>query len=201
MFKNQWILSAVILLSFVSLSCQHHYHHKRHCKHHQHKHKCKGQHKCSKCSFKKESVAVVSALNNSEVKGSVRFIKKEKKSIVVSAHITGLNPEKKYGFHIHQYGDCREEGKNAGTHLNPYKTKHGSPDSKDKHMGDLGNLESDAKGTAVYEKTINNMCLYKLSGRSVIIHAQEDDLKSQPSGNAGAYIGCGVIGWTPSNNE
>ena len=65
---------------------------------------------------------------------------------------------------------------------------------KKKHAGDLGNLIAGPKGIAVYKKTVN-MCLRKAGGRAVIIHAGEDDLKSQPSGNSGAYIGCGVIGY------
>lgn len=146
--------------------------------------------------MKKAGVAVVSPVNKSKAKGWVSLHKIKKKQVLVKAEITGLKPNQKYGFHIHQYGDCRDNGKNAGSHLGSHKegSKHGSPDSKEKHMGDLGNLIAGKDGKAVYEKTLN-MCMYKLGGRSVIIHANEDDLKSQPSGNAGPYIGCGVIGY------
>ena len=145
---------------------------------------------------KKAGVAVVSSVNKSTVKGWVSFHKTEKRQVTIKAEITGLKPNQKYGFHIHQYGDCRDNGKNAGKHLGSYKksAKHGAPDSKHKHIGDLGNLTAGKDGTAVYKKTLS-MCMYKLGGRSVIIHANEDDLKSQPSGNAGPYIGCGVIGY------
>lgn len=231
MTRKYIIFPIFIFFGFISLSCQHHKHHRaghhqcgkcsskhhlhgKSCKSHKYKRHCakhhKGHyhHKYSKCSakhhkhkcLKKEGIAVISSLNDSQIEGSVQFTKKSKKSVIVSARITGLEPQKKYGFHIHQYGDCRNKGEKAGTHLNPYRTEHGSHDSKNRHMGDLGNLESDANGVAVYKQTID-ICMRKLSGRSVIIHAQKDDLKSQPSGNSGPYIGCGVIGWTSIKDE
>ena len=227
MVKKQILFPIFIFLGCISLSCQHHKgqqhqysskccakHHKAHKGHKCSKccakhHKAHKSYKCSKCCakhhknkawLKKEGVAIISPLNNSKITGSVRITKKAEKSILVSAHITGLKPQKKYGFHIHQYGDCREGGKKAGTHLNPYHAEHGSHDSKNRHMGDLGNLESDAKGTATYEQKVD-VYMYKLSGRSIIIHAQEDDLKSQPSGNSGPYIGCGVVGWASTKSE
>ncbi len=165
----------IATISFLNISCMH-----------RHKYK----------KMKKAGVAVVSPVNKSKAKGWVSLHKIKKKQVLVKAEITGLKPNQKYGFHIHQYGDCRDNGKNAGSHLGSHKegSKHGSPDSKEKHMGDLGNLIAGKDGKAVYEKTLN-MCMYKLGGRSVIIHANEDDLKSQPSGNAGPYIGCGVIGY------
>ena len=168
------ILLLIITFTLLNISCAHR----------KYKHK-----------YKKEGVAVISPVNNSKVKGWVHFHKIERKKVLVKAEITGLEPNKKYGFHIHQYGDCREDGKNAGGHLSYYKeSKHGAPDSKEKHMGDLGNLVTGKTGTATYQNTLD-ICMYKVGGRSVIIHANEDDLKSQPSGNAGSYIGCGVTGY------
>ena len=175
-------------------------------------HKCKKSscHRgCKKCSHhghhrhhgKKDSlmegVASLAPVGNSKVSGWVRFqrtfLKDGEKAIKISAQISGLNPGKKHGFHIHQYGDCTRDGKKAGSHFNPYKSSHGGPSSGEKHSGDLGNLTADSKGVAVYEQTLKG-CLKKWIGRSVIVHAGEDDLKTQPTGNAGPYIGCGVIG-------
>ena len=162
------------ILFICNTSCAHRRHYKKH---------------------KKESLAVIKPLNKSQVRGWVHFQKsKKKKQVLVKAEITGLKPNKEYGFHIHQYGDCRENGKNAGAHWNPKGHAHGSPDSPKRHWGDLGNLKANAKGKAVYENTVK-MCLYKTGGRSLIIHANKDDLKSQPSGNAGPYIACGVVGY------
>ena len=159
--------------SFWNISCAHHKRHKHH---------------------KKESVAIISPVNKSQVRGWVHFQKIKRKTVLVRAEITGLSPNKKHGFHIHQYGDCRNDGQNAGTHWNPKGHPHGSVDSKKRHWGDLSNLIADSKGKALYEKEVN-MCLHKVGGRSVIIHAHPDDLKTQPSGKAGPYMACGVIGY------
>ena len=174
--KKTW--SYLLLLIFLGFNVS--------CAHHRHRKKC---HK-----HKKQSLAVIKPVNKSQVQGWVQFQKTQKKKVLVKAEITGLAPNKEYGFHIHQYGDCRENAKNAGSHWNPKGKRHGAPDSKDRHYGDLGNLKSDAKGKAVYEKEVK-MCIYKAGGRSVILHADKDDLKSQPSGKAGPYIACGVIGY------
>ena len=159
------------LLSFFSISCAHH--------HHRH--------------IKKESLAPVSPVNNSKVHGYVRFKQWNEDQVLVIAKVAGLKPGGKYGFHIHRYGECRENGVYAGPHFNPYGSEHGAPHSEERHEGDLGNLTAGPNGVALYKKIID-ICLYKISGRSVIIHARPDDLRSQPSGNAGPYIGCGVIG-------
>lgn len=142
--------------------------------------------------FKSEGLASVSSLGEGSVKGTVTFMKSEE-GIRVVAQISGLKPGKSHGFHIHQYGDCSQGGKNAGTHFNPYKHSHGGPHSKEKHLGDLGNLTANEKGEALYDQNFKG-CIKKLIGRSVIIHEGADDFKTQPTGGAGAYIGCGVIG-------
>ena len=146
------------------------------------------------CKWTKEGKAWIYPVNKSKVSGWVSFQKQAKKQVLVKAEVRGLKPNKKYGFHIHEYGNCRNNGKNAGGHFNPKGHKHGSADSAERHMGDLGNLKADKNGRAVYEKTLK-ICMKKVGGRSVIVHAGPDDLKSQPSGNAGPYIGCGLIGY------
>ena len=175
-----FLMPPVVIFSFLNISCAHYFH---------------GKHK-----HKKDSLAVVSPVNNSKVKGWVHFKKLENKQVLVRAKILGLEPNKKYGFHIHKYGDCRENGKNAGAHLGSHKNKHGAPHSEEKHMGDLGNLKTGKKGVAVYQQVLD-ICMRKIGGRSVIIHANEDDLKSQPSGNAGPYIGCGIIGYVKKSDH
>ena len=182
MRNNLPVFLLVITFSFLNISCMHYY-------------------KYKKYKHKKESLTVISSVNDSKVQGWVHFHKIEHKKVLVTAEIKGLKPNKKYGFHIHQYGDCRENGKNAGGHLSYYEdSRHGSPNSEEKHMGDMGNLRSGKAGTSVYKKVLD-ICMYKIGGRSVIIHANEDDLKSQPSGNAGPYIGCGVIGYVKKSDQ
>ncbi len=161
--------------------------------------------KCKKKSFckyrkSKNAVSLIFPVNNSKVKGWVQFTNTEGKKVLIKAEVSGLKPDQKHGFHIHQYGDCRDNGQNVGNHFNPYEVKHGAPHQKEKHLGDLGNLKSNKKGIAFYQETMK-MRVKKLIGRSIVVHADTDDLKSQPSGNSGAYIGCGVIGRLPSTEK
>lgn len=115
----------------------------------------------------------------------------------ITAHITGLTPGK-HGFHIHEFGNCAcDDALCAGDHFNPTHTAHGGPHSDIRHVGDFGNIIADEKGIGVYEAVDTHATLNgptSIIGRTVIIHAQEDDLTSQPSGNAGARISCGVVG-------
>ena len=118
--------------------------------------------------------------------------------VKVHAEITGLTPNGKHGFHIHEKGDLSAPDlASAGTHFNPGGHKHGGPDAAERHGGDLGNLEADANGKATYDATIQGITLDEgatgIIGKSVIVHEKADDLKSDPSGNSGARIGGGVI--------
>ncbi len=111
--------------------------------------------------------------------------------------ITGLS-EGKHGFHVHEKGDCSApDGSSAGGHFNPDGKPHGGPDSPEHHRGDLGNIEADATGTAQVNIHMPGITLDSgpdsVMGKAIIVHAGEDDLTSQPSGNAGARVGCGVI--------
>lgn len=119
--------------------------------------------------------------------------------VKVEVNVTGLDPNSKHGFHIHEFGDCSaSDGASAGGHFNPEINTHGSPDSDTHHAGDLGNLETNNRGEArsVFEvKGISiNSGANPIIGRAVIIHKNPDDLISQPTGGAGARIACGVIG-------
>lgn len=129
---------------------------------------------------------VIGAVTFSEVEGGVRII----------ADIGGLTPGK-HGFHIHEHGDCSaHDGSTAGGHFNPTGKKHGGPDSAERHMGDLGNLEANEYGFAHYDRVDKGLSLegqYSIIGKSIVIHEGEDDLKSDPTGNSGARIGCGEI--------
>ncbi len=187
MMKKLIISLSLLIGMFLSLSCKHASHHSHH-RYHKKKH-----------SYNVESLAVLNAVNNSTTKGWVRFQKNNKllgkKKVIVSAEIAGLEAHKKYGFHIHQYGNCSENAQHTGGHFNPHGTKHGSPDSKEHHIGDLGNLVANEHGVASYKKTLH-ICAWSIMGRSVLVHAKTDDGKSQPSGKSGPYISCGVIGRT-----
>jgi Cu-Zn family superoxide dismutase len=128
--------------------------------------------------------------------GVVRFETVEH-GVRVVADITGLAPGK-HGFHIHEYGDCSsEDGSSAGGHFNPAGMPHSMPASEKRHAGDLGNIEADNSGKAhldYVDAVISFTGPNSIVGRGVIVHEKEDDLKTQPTGNAGARLACGVIG-------
>jgi superoxide dismutase, Cu-Zn family len=130
------------------------------------------------------------------VTGTITF-NKTNDGVRVVADLQGLTPGK-HGFHIHEFGDCNApDGMSAGGHFNPEKKPHGAPGEMNSHEGDLGNVTADASGKAHYEYTDKMLMLegpHSIVGRSVIVHKMEDDLKSQPVGNAGARVACGVIG-------
>ncbi|MBL4771631.1 MAG: superoxide dismutase family protein [Planctomycetes bacterium] len=106
-------------------------------------------------------------------------------TILVEAHITGLAPGA-HGFHIHQFGDLSStDGESAGGHYNPDRHDHSGPTSSRRHASDLGNLVADANGVADYTREDRELTLrgsHSIVGRAVIIHAGEDDLRSQPTG-------------------
>jgi Cu-Zn family superoxide dismutase len=142
------------------------------------------------------AVAVVHPLGDSKVKGKVTFTQKNG-GVEIVAELTGLEPGE-HGFHVHEFGDCSmASGECAGGHFNPTGAPHAGPDDAQRHVGDLGNITVDDSGKATYKRVDKMVALNgknSVIGRSVIVHAGRDDLKSQPSGDAGARVGCGVIG-------
>jgi Cu-Zn family superoxide dismutase len=143
-----------------------------------------------------KAIAVLSAASGSSVAGTVTFTAGSD-GVSVVADITGLAPGK-HGFHIHEFGDCSaKDATSAGGHYNPMKHPHAGPDVMERHTGDLGNLEADASGKAHLELKDKMMKLggdTSIIGYAVIVHEKADDLKTQPTGDAGGRIACGVIG-------
>lgn len=142
------------------------------------------------------AIAVLHPTENSKVAGTVTFTQAAD-GVQVSATVSGLAVGK-HGFHIHQFGDCSApDGTSAGGHYNPDGNPHAGPYAQKRHMGDLGNLEADPSGRANYLRLDKILTLEgpkSIIGRAVIVHAREDDLTSQPTGNAGPRKACGVIG-------
>ena len=108
-------------------------------------------------------------------------------------------PPGQHGIHIHEHGACEDEGKTAGGHFNPDNTPHGflpTNGPTKAHAGDTGNLIVNADGTGTLQLFVPGLTLatgpHAIAGKAVILHANPDDF-SQPAGNAGARIGCGVI--------
>ena len=120
----------------------------------------------------------------------------DKLRVIVFAQ--GLKPGQEHGFHIHEAGDCSSgDGMSAKGHFNPHGKPHGQPTSAERHAGDLPALKAGKDGRAKLDTTIDVITLRpgpaSIIGRGLIIHADPDDYKTQPTGNAGARIACGVI--------
>ena len=117
--------------------------------------------------------------------------------IRVVAEVNGLTPGA-HGFHIHEKGDCSApDGTSAGGHFNPGARPHGNPEHADHHAGDMPQLIANAAGVATLTAYLDGVSLGDeangIVGRSVIVHAAPDDFKTQPTGNSGARLACGVI--------
>src|SRR5262249_45471817 len=143
-----------------------------------------------------KAVAVLNSTEGNNVRGTVTFTK-EGDNVKVVAHIEGLSAGK-HGFHIHEWGDCSsKDGAAAGGHFNPTTAQHGAREASTRHAGDLGNIEAGADGKAHVEFTDAVLKLdgpNSIIGHAVIVHANPDDFKTQPTGNAGGRQACGVIG-------
>lgn len=129
--------------------------------------------------------------------GSVAFMETAE-GLQVEVSVANV-PEGKHGFHIHEKGDCSDEGKAAGGHYNPANVKHGlmaQEGPQHAHAGDMGNIEVASDGTGTLSVFLPGIYLVgkepSVAGLSVILHEKEDDF-SQPTGNAGGRIGCGII--------
>jgi Cu-Zn family superoxide dismutase len=141
------------------------------------------------------AIAIMLPTEGNTARGIVRFEATEG-GVRVQAEITGL-AEGNHGFHVHQYGDCSApDGTSTGGHFNPTGHDHAGPSAETQHVGDMGNITAKADGTATYDAVLPFLKLtgeHGIVGRGVIVHAGEDDLASQPTGDAGARQGCGGI--------
>jgi superoxide dismutase, Cu-Zn family len=150
------------------------------------------------CGGGTKAQATIEARSGSTVAGTADF-EADGDLVTLSVALTGLMPGM-HGIHIHEKGDCSAmDGASAGPHWNPFSSPHGQPTAAEHHYGDLGNLEAAADGTASLAFSTGQWTIgtttstqAEIVGRAVIIHANPDDF-SQPAGNAGMRIGCGVI--------
>ncbi len=142
------------------------------------------------------AVAVLHPTEGNKARGVVVFVQKNG-YVEITGVVTGLTPGF-HGFHIHEFGDCSDpKALSTGGHYNPTNKPHGAPDSTERHVGDLGNIHADSSGKAIIriqDKVISLNGPYSIIGRGVIVHSGADDLKTQPTGNAGSRVACGVIG-------
>lgn len=143
----------------------------------------------------RKAVAVLSPTQGNNVTGTITFTE-ERDGVRVIADVRGLTPGS-HGFHVHDKGDCSApDAASAGSHFNPENMPHGGPDAAQRHAGDLGNIMADASGHGRLDRIDHHLSFSgpnSILGRAVIVHAKADDLKSQPAGDAGARVACGVI--------
>lgn len=143
------------------------------------------------------AVAELQPTAGNDTRGTVTFTQLEG-GVEVVVDVTGMTGGAgKRGFHIHETGDCSApDGTSAGGHFNPTEMAHGGPTDDTRHAGDFGNLEFNADGvaqTTFIDTHISFTGPNSIIGRAVIVHLAEDDLQSQPTGDAGPRAACGVI--------
>lgn len=150
-----------------------------------------------KSSAPLKAITMLHPTAGNKVSGTVTFTEVAD-GVQVHADITGLTAGN-HGFHVHEFGDCSAADlSSAGGHFNPTKKPHAGPDDAERHVGDMGNVQADASGKATLDYVDHQISLTNdqdsVIGRSVVVHAKADDLKTQPAGDSGARIACGVIG-------
>ncbi len=144
-----------------------------------------------------KAVAELKATTGNKVSGTVTFTRQaDGNGVRVQAEVIGLSPGK-HGFHLHEKGDCSApDASSAGGHFNPTKMDHGAPTAMPHHAGDFGNITADKDGKAKLDIVDPELTFEgdnSVIGHAVIVHAKADDLKSQPSGDAGGRVSCGVV--------
>jgi Cu-Zn family superoxide dismutase len=143
-----------------------------------------------------KATAKLAPTTGNTANGTVTFVQKGTK-VAVDARISGLTPGS-HGFHIHEKGDCSSgDGMSTGGHFNPLAKAHGNPTVPDHHAGDMPMLVADASGNATLVVELDVMTIGSgntdIVGRGLIVHKDPDDYTTQPTGNSGARVACGVI--------
>ena len=158
----------------------------------------------------KTPIQAIAFFDGKKIKGSVVFTEDLKNDVVIiDISIEGLKKSGLHGFHVHESGDLTSQCESMCAHFNPFNKTHGCPNSKVRHVGDLGNIKTNAKGEAKYSFCDSVIKLRgtksNIIGRGLIIHEDEDDCgkggnaESLKTGNAGKRIACAVIGYAKQN--
>ncbi|OIN99877.1 MAG: hypothetical protein AUJ49_10400 [Desulfovibrionaceae bacterium CG1_02_65_16] len=144
----------------------------------------------------KAAEATLSPTRGNKAAGLMTF-RTQAGELLIQGTLSGLTPGA-HGLHIHEGGDCGGPGaRNAGGHFNPTGARHGSPGSPSHHAGDLPMLTAGADGTARFQARMGGLSLEDgpagVIGRTIVVTARPDDFTTQPTGNSGPAVACGVI--------
>lgn len=146
----------------------------------------------------RQAEAALASASSSLVSGRV-VVLPVAQGVRLTGTVGGLRPGGSFGFHVHERGDCSAvDASSAGAHFNPTASAHGRGAAGPHHLGDMDNLVADGEGVAHFDRVLGGVSLgtglpNDVLGKALIVHADPDDYRSQPSGNAGARLACGVI--------
>lgn len=144
------------------------------------------------------AIAVLSPTEGNEARGQLQFALVDG-NIHITGEVTGLSAGGEHGFHVHEAGDCSApDATSAGGHFNPEDSEHGRAGQGEHHAGDSDNLMANDEGVAQVDRWLHGATLgdggaADIVGKGVIVHADADDYVSQPTGDAGDRLACGVI--------
>ena len=152
---------------------------------------------CASLMGSPTATATLQPRSGSAVSGSLRFVE-QSGGLRVTGEVRGLKPNAEHGFHVHDKGDCSSaDAASAGGHFNPGGVAHGHAGMPPHHAGDMPNLRADANGVARIDAVVRDLTLSdgktSVLDRGVVVHRDPDDYRSQPAGNSGARVACGVI--------
>jgi Cu-Zn family superoxide dismutase len=156
-------------------------------------------------------IKAIAVFQDKKIKGIVRFSENMDGNVSIDIDIQGLKKNSKHGFHVHECGDMSDSCESMCAHFNPFDKNHGCPGLKERHVGDLGNIQADGNGN-VKAHFIDDMIKLRgtksnIIGRGLIIHEGEDDCGqtdhplSKTTGNSGKRIACAVIGYAKPGNQ
>jgi Cu-Zn family superoxide dismutase len=151
---------------------------------------------CASMNTGPSASAMLNPTSGNTAAGTVQLVQLADGRVRVTVDLTGVPPGV-HGFHIHEKGDCGDNGNAAGGHFNPNTMAHGAPDADPHHAGDFGNVTADAAGKVHTQFTTRSITVApgttSALGHAIILHGNPDDLTTQPSGNAGPRIACGIV--------
>lgn len=148
------------------------------------------------------AIAELQPTSGHATQGQVEFLQIGDR-VRVYAKVSGLVPGREHAVHVHEVGDCSApDASSAKGHFNPFGKPHAHYTALERHAGDLPSLRADARGRGEFDVDLGIISLTGgpalLIGRSIVVHANPDDFRTQPAGNSGARVACGVIRRTPN---